>query len=221
MESKAILKRIVSQLANGTIGGMMIGIGGCVSLSCDNKYIGSLLFSLGLFAIVQFGFGLYTGKVGYIPLRKPVYLLECLFTILGNALGTFLDAFLLQQTRVFPTLSEKAMANVNAKLSDGYLSMFVLAVFCGMLMFLAVDNARISRADGGHIEKTVGVIFCVMVFILCGFNHCIADMFYLFLTGRIVDAGIYLPLVILGNSVGGMLIPLLKMLTDKPFERER
>jgi len=221
MESKAILKRIVSQLANGTIGGMMIGIGGCVSLSCDNKYIGSLLFSLGLFAIVQFGFGLYTGKVGYIPLRKPVYLLECLFTILGNALGTFLDAFLIRQTRVFPALSEKAMASVNAKLSDGYLSMFVLAVFCGMLMFLAVDNARISRTDGGHIEKTVGVMFCVMVFILCGFNHCIADMFYLFLTGRIVDAGIYLPLVILGNSVGGMLIPLLKMLTDKPFERER
>ncbi len=221
MESKATLKRIVSQLANGTIGGMMIGIGGCVSLSCDNKYIGSLLFSLGLFAIVQFGFGLYTGKVGYIPLRKPVYLLECLFTILGNALGTFLDAFLLQQTRVFPALNEKAMASVNAKLSDGYLSMFVLAIFCGMLMFLAVDNARISRADGGHIEKTVGVIFCVMVFILCGFNHCIADMFYLFLTGRIVDAGVYLPLVILGNSVGGMLIPLLKMLTDKPFERER
>ncbi|MCM1167080.1 MAG: formate/nitrite transporter family protein [Lachnospiraceae bacterium] len=217
----ATLKRTVSQLANGTIGGMMIGIGGCVSLSCDNKYIGALLFSLGLFAIVQFGFGLYTGKVGYIPLRKPVYLLECLFTLLGNALGTFIDAFLLKQTRIYAAISEKAAASVDAKLADGYLSMFVLAVFCGLLMFLAVDNARISRAENGHIEKTVGVMFCVMVFILCGFNHCIADMFYLFLTGRIADAGAYLPLVILGNSVGGMLLPLLKMLTDKPFEREK
>lgn len=221
MDSKSTLKRIVSQLANGIIGGMLIGVGGCVSLSCDNKYIGSLLFSLGLFAIVQFGFGLYTGKVGYIPLRKPAYLLECLFTIIGNAIGTFLDAFLLRQTRIFSAISEKAMASVDTKLGDGYLSMFVLAIFCGMLMFLAVDNARISRAEGGHIEKTVGVIFCVMVFILCGFNHCIADMFYLFLTNRIVDAGAYLPLVILGNSLGGMLIPLLKMLTDKPFEREK
>lgn len=221
MNSKETLKRIVSQLANGVIGGMLIGVGGCVSLSCDNKYIGSLLFSLGLFAIVQFGFGLYTGKVGYIPLRKPAYLLECLFTIIGNAIGTFLDAFLLQQTRIFPTISEKAMASVDAKLSDGYLSMFVLAVFCGMLMFLAVDNARISRNEGGHIEKTVGVIFCVMVFILCGFNHCIADMFYLFLTNRTGNAGAYLALVILGNSLGGMLLPLLKMLTDKPFEREK
>lgn len=221
MNAKETLKRIVSQLANGVIGGMLIGVGGCVSLSCENKYIGSLLFSLGLFAIVQFGFGLYTGKVGYIPLRKPAYLLECLFTIIGNAIGTFLDAFLLQQTRIYPPITEKAMASVETKLGDGYLSMFILAIFCGMLMFLAVDNARISRAESGHIEKTVGVIFCVMVFILCGFNHCIADMFYLFLTNRIVDAGAYLPLVILGNSVGGMLLPLLKMLTDKPFEREK
>lgn len=221
MDSKATLKRIVSQLANGVIGGMLIGVGGCVSLSCDNKYIGSLLFSLGLFAIVQFGFGLYTGKVGYIPLRKPAYLLECLFTLIGNALGTFLDAILLRQTRIFSAIGEKAMTSVEAKLGDGYLSMFVLAIFCGMLMFLAVDNARISRAEGGHIEKTVGVIFCVMAFILCGFNHCIADMFYLFLTSRMTDAGAYLPLVILGNSLGGMLLPLLKMLTDKPFDREK
>lgn len=221
MSSKDTLKRIVSQTANGIIGGMLIGIGGCVSLSCDNKYIGSLLFSLGLFAIVQFGFGLYTGKVGYIPLRGTAYLSECLFTLIGNAVGTFIDAFLLRQTRIFSAIGEKAMASVETKLGDGYLSTFILAIFCGILMFLAVDNARLSRAEGGHIEKTVGVIFCVMVFILCGFNHCIADMFYLFLSGRMTDAGIYLPLVILGNSIGGMTIPLLKMLTDKPFEREK
>lgn len=220
METKATTKRIVSYFANGTIGGMMIGIGGCISLSCDNKYIGSLLFSLGLFSIIQFGFGLYTGKVGYIPLRKPAYLLECLFTLIGNAIGTFIDAILLRQTRIAAAICEKAAASVDTKLGDGYPSMFILAVFCGMLMFLAVDNARISRAEGGHIEKTVGTMLCIMVFILCGFNHCIADMFYLFLTGRIAEAGAYLPLVILGNSLGGMVIPLLKMLTDKPFERE-
>ena len=217
---KEKIKTPLSQFVNATIGGMMIGIGGCVSLSCDNRYIGSLLFSLGLFAIIQFGFGLYTGKVGYIPLRKPAYLLECLFTILGNAFGTFLDALLFNQTRIGAAISEKALASVDVKLADSPFSAFILAIFCGMLMFLAVDNARISREDGGHIEKCMGVIFCVMVFILCGFNHCIADMFYLFLTGEIVHAGIYLPVVIIGNSIGGMLIPLLKMLTDKPFTRQ-
>lgn len=212
------IKTAVSQFVNGTIGGMMIGIGGCVSLSCDNRYIGSMLFSLGLFAIIQFGFGLFTGKVGYIPLRRPVYLWECLFTLLGNAFGTLADAFLFNQTRIGAAISEKALGSVNTKLADTPLSAFILAVFCGMLMFLAVDNARRSREEGGHTEKVVGTVLCIMVFILCGFNHCVADMFYLFLTGEIVNAGVYLPVVIVGNSLGGMLIPLMKKLTDKPME---
>lgn len=221
MDKKTTFKQSVSWFFNAVLGGMMIGIGGCVSLSCGNKYIGALLFSLGLFAIIQFGFGLYTGKVGYIPLRKPRYLLECLFTLLGNAVGTYIDAALLGQTRIYAEIREKALSSVSAKLDDNYLSAFILAVFCGLLMFLAVDNARISKENGGHIEKTFGTTLCIMTFIICGFNHCIADMFYLFLINHIADAAVYLPVVIVGNSLGGMLVPLLKMLTDKPFEREK
>ena len=77
MEKTSTVRKIISQFILGVLAGMMIGIGGCVSLSCDNRYIGALLFSLGLFGIIQFGFGLFTGKVGYIPLRKPRYSAEC------------------------------------------------------------------------------------------------------------------------------------------------
>ncbi len=213
-------KKSLSYLVNAVIGGMMIGIGGCVSLSCDNKYVGSALFSLGLFAIIQFGFGLYTGKIGYVPLRRPAYLWECLATLVGNALGTFIDAVLLRQTRIFPAISEKAAASVETKVGDSLVSAFILAIFCGVLMFTAVENARLSNAAGGHVEKTVGTMLCIMVFILCGFNHCVADMFYIFLTGALGKAAAYLPIVILGNSLGGMLFPLLRMLTDKPFEKQ-
>lgn len=211
------LKTALSQFINAVIGGMMIGIGGCVSLSCDNKFVGAALFSLGLFAIIQFGFGLFTGKIGYVPLRKPAYLLECLFTLLGNAAGTFIDAILLRQTRISAAIAEKAAASVAVKTGDGLLSAFILAVFCGLLMFTAVENARLSNEAGGHVEKVFGTMLCIMVFILCGFNHCIADMFYIFLTGTLPQAAAYLPIVILGNSVGGMIIPLLKKLTDKPI----
>lgn len=213
-------KTALSQFINAVIGGMMIGIGGCVSLSCDNRYIGSALFSLGLFAIIQFGYGLYTGKIGYAPLRKPAYLSECLFTLLGNALGTFIDAILLRQTRIFSAIGEKAAASVETKVGDSLWSAFILAVFCGILMFTAVENARLSNAAGGHTEKTIGTMLCIMVFILCGFNHCIADMFYIFLSGTLGKAAAYLPIVIVGNSIGGMLFPILKTLTDKPFEKQ-
>lgn len=213
-------KTALSQFINAVIGGMMIGIGGCVSLSCDNKYIGSALFSLGLFAIIQFGYGLYTGKIGYAPLRKPAYISECLFTLLGNALGTFIDAILLRQTRIFSVIGEKAAVSVESKTGDSLISAFILAVFCGILMFTAVENARLSNSNSGHVEKTIGTMLCIMVFILCGFNHCIADMFYIFLSGSLTQTAAYLPIVILGNSVGGMLFPLLKKLTDKPFEKQ-
>lgn len=213
-------KTAVAQIANGVLAGIMIGIGGCVSLSCDNKYIGALLFSLGLFAIIQFGFGLFTGKVGYIPLRKPVYIWECFFTLVGNALGTLFDALLLRHTRIDLAIEQKAQSILDAKLGDTWHSMFIMAIFCGMLMFLAVDNARISRKSGGHSELVTGTLLCIVVFIICGFNHCIADMFYLFLTMRIKEGLVYLSFVILGNVVGGMTIPLIKNLTGTPFEHQ-
>ncbi len=216
-----MLKKFIAHFFNAVIGGMMIGIGGCVSLSCENKIVGAVLFSLGLFAIIQFGFGLYTGKIGYVPLRKPIYLVECAATLLGNAVGTFIDAFLLRNTHIFATIGEKANVSVLTKVNDNLLSAFILAVFCGILMFLAVENARMCREEKAHPEKVVGVILCVTVFIISGFNHCVADMFYIFLAGQFPVSAVYLLIVILGNTVGGMLIPLLKMLTEKPFERDK
>ena len=46
-------------------------------------------------------------------------------------------------------------------------------------------------------------------------------MFYLFLTSRIGDGLVYLAFVILGNMVGGMLVPFIKMFTQTPFEKDK
>ena len=42
------------------LGGVCIGIGGVVFLSCENKVVGAVFFCLGLFAICTFGFNLFT-----------------------------------------------------------------------------------------------------------------------------------------------------------------
>ena len=44
----------LSFLADGMLSGLMIGIGCVVSMSCENRYLGAFLFSLGLFCIAQF-----------------------------------------------------------------------------------------------------------------------------------------------------------------------
>ena len=79
--------------------GLCIGLGGTVYLSCDNKILGSFLFGLGLFTILNFGFNLFTGKVGYFVNNKINYWSFLGIVWLGNFIGTFVFAKLMAATR--------------------------------------------------------------------------------------------------------------------------
>ena len=59
-------------------------------------------------------------------------------------------------------------------------------------------------------NSIVGILFCIPVFILSGFEHSIADMYY-FALARIftLEAAVYIALVVLGNTAGSLIIPLL------------
>lgn len=225
---KLKVNKWLSYIIDGILSGITLGVGGMVSFSSDNRYVGAFLFSLGLFTIVQFRYGLFTGKVGYIVNREPAYILEVLVTLISNAVGTFISAILLRQTRFFTTvvsgmeqtIEERVSAAVDGKIHDDPLSIFVLAAFCGMLMFTAVEVNRQCRAKGNFVGALFGVVFPVVVFIICGFNHCIADMFYYFFCGcpDVPDAILYFVLAVLGNAAGGMFIPAMKKLSNLPLE---
>lgn len=185
--------------------GIMIGIGGAVYLTLENKVIGAVLFGVGLYTIVLNGLFLYTGKVGDLisAKDKKAYILQLIFTWIGNLAGTALAAAAISATRI-GNLGRTAEVICKTKLADTPHSILILAVFCGILMYVAVDGFR---------EKGNPLIlfFCVIVFILCGFEHCIANMFYFSLAGAwSLRAVIYLLLMTLGNSVGGILLPLVK-----------
>lgn len=182
--------------------GISIAIGGTVFLSMENRIVGAVLFSVGLYLIVTNGLNLYTGKVGYLLGEKPEYLWSLLLIWLGNLLGTWLGAEALLHTRI-RGISEKAAVLCQVKLSDDGISLFLLSVFCGILMYGAVDGYKKTK-------NPLILFFCVSVFILAGFEHCIANMFY-FSLGRAwsVKTLGYLLIMTLGNSVGGILLPLL------------
>ena len=203
-------KKYIALILNAVLSGIMIGVGGTVYLLCENKIAGSFLFSFGLFTIVQRGFALYTGKVGYIPENSPIYIIETLITLIGNAAGTALTAYLMKLTRFSAALSEKAKVCMDNKTSDSIISQLVLGVFCGMLMYLAVDNAKESRKKNADISFVFGICVPVMIFIICGFNHSIADAFYMFSAGTFPEDIPYILIVAAGNAAGGMMIPLIK-----------
>ncbi len=209
------LESFKSILAKAIMSGIMIGIGGIVYLMVDNKYLGGLLFSFGLFTIIQCGFALYTGKVGYIPENKPIYIREVLITLLGNIIGTGVAAGLARLTRIGTTLQERASAAMDTKMNDSVLSQIVLGLFCGLLMYLAVDNGKRCKQSGSDFSFVFGTAVPVMVFIFCGFNHSIADCFYMFAANPSFKGGLYVLTVAVGNALGGMLIPMMKKLFDK------
>lgn len=184
--------------------GVFISIGGTVFLSCDDKVIGAVLFSVGLLSICCMGLFLFTGKIGYLAEeRTAAYAVTMLVTLAGNFAGTLVCGRLMAAAK--PALAEKAAALCTGKLEMSPAAVVITAFFCGILMYTAV---AVYKEKG----TLLGVVFCVPVFILSGFEHSIADMFYLFTAGIFSARAFgFLGLVIVGNTLGGLFLPALRL----------
>ena len=194
------------------VAGIFIGIGGTVYLLVESKVIGAVLFSVGLFAICTLGYNLFTGKVCYALDNKPSYLIDLILIWIGNLIGTISLSIILSFTRIYPALNEKALGIVTTKFQDQPLSLLLLGVLCNILIYLAVEGYKNNPHELG---KYLSIIFGVSVFILCGFEHCVADMYYI----SIANAWTYahaiecIVIVTIGNIIGGLLLPLIKKIT--------
>ncbi len=176
--------------------GFMIGIGGMVYLSLENRMIGSLLFSFGLLTIVVQGFNLYTGKIGFV--REMKELADMILIIPGNYIGTLLAAGIANAA----SLGIDSRALVAAKSAREPGQVFLLSVLCGVMMYLAIDNYNKSR-------QFLFVIAPVMIFILSGFEHSVANMFYFNLAQSFsLHSFAYLGIMVLGNGIGARVFSL-------------
>ena len=199
----ARLKTLVSAI----LAGMCVGLGGVVMLSVEDRVVGAVLFTLGLFVICTFGLHLYTGKVCYVFFQDKDYALNLPLIWLGNLTGTGVIAGFAKMTRI-SLIAEKAVSMCQVKLGDSLLSLFFLGVLCNMLIYLAVEGySKNPHALGKYLSLFLGVT----IFILSGTEHCVADMFYFWMAGAWSARALLCLLVItLGNSAGGILLALLR-----------
>lgn len=188
--------------------GVMIGIGGTVFLACDNRYIGAVMFTVALLGICQMRLYLYTGKIGYICYEhRRDDVATVAVTLGGNLLGTLAAGLAVGFMK--PGYIETALALCERKLTMAPMQVLVAGFFCGILMYTAVSVYK-------ERDTHMGILFCVPVFIICGFEHSIADMFYFFAARLFTGStALFLLLVVIGNSLGGMLIPAFKLLAGE------
>ena len=197
---------MLKTLGGGLCAGVLISIGGTVFLSCDNKYVGAVLFSVALVCICLKGYYLFTGKIGYMTeSHKRSDILNLITGLFGNALACILCALLIKIT--IPAVSVSAEVLCRGKLENQtVIATFIRAVFCGVLMYLAVSIFRDAKTP-------IGILFCVPVFIISGFEHSIADIFYFSVSSEFLSRSVlFIITVIFGNSVGGVLLPFISLL---------
>lgn len=190
------------------LGGMMIGIGGSVFLHINNTIIGSVLFSIGLLTILSFNWNLFTGKVGYIELnRKSIITVIAIFIL--NAFGTMIIA-LFNLHHHNTGFHIKAFELVNTKMyhftTQHWIYTLYAGILCGMLMYIAVSGWNIQK--NSDFLKTIIVMLCVTTFILCGYEHSVADMFYFLCVYNILtfEHVKFIFCVVCGNAVGAVAI---------------
>lgn len=183
----------MDKINKSLLAGIIIAFCGYCYLVIDNKYLGAFLFSFGLLTIISKNYELFTGKIYTLNISSLSDWLDKLFMLFMNFVGVFLVGIIF---RISTALRTDALWAV--KLNNTWLTTFTLSFFCGMLMFLAVTL---------HIKwhNPLYVIMPIMLFILAGCEHCIANAFYLTLVSEISGEHlIYIFINIIGNAIGGL-----------------
>ena len=190
---------MMKTLRTSIFAGMYIGTAGFGFLTAgvQDQYgslFGSILFALGLLAIVGYKLKLFTGTAGFI---KKNEIGDLLIILLGNIFGCFMMGMLTRVSPVGDGIQVAAMNIMNTRMESGAIGCGLLAIGCGLLMTTAVTFAR--------QKNFTPLLLAVPLFIVCGFPHCVADAFYYmsipFNTWTVDLLGIYLATV-LGNAIG-------------------
>jgi len=214
----------LSVFINAILAGFCIGLGGTIFLKLKDAFpggnvVGALLFTVGLFLVCTRGYSLYTGKVCYIFDNKPSYLLDILIIWIGNLLGCMLISGLENLTTLSGAtagINVTAATMVAGKMNSSLLSLFILGAFCNIFIFIAVNGFVKNPHELG---KYLALFLGVSIFILCGTEHSVADMYYMTVSKTLyaqpAQSFLRLFVITLGNLVGGVFLPLMEKLREK------
>jgi formate/nitrite transporter len=219
----------------GAVAAIMVSSGGTLDPGLTRFLAGSV-FSVGLMLVLIPGSELFTGNIlmaiGLLYNKYSFFkMLRNWFAVyLGNLLGALLVAWLILKSGLFVSggaftpAGTTAVNIANSKMSLTVTEAIARGALCNMLVCLAVIMSIASRSV---IGKIFGIFFPIMVFVASGYEHSVANMFFLpaglMVEGRFASGffGIFANLipVTLGNILGGLSIVFLHPKTEEKLAR--
>lgn len=204
------------------LGGAFATIAGSGFSGIQSSLIKGAVFPLGLMLVVICGSELFTGNCLLIAPAlsksiKPTAMLKNWGIVyIGNFVGAVIIAAavgtLVLCDKAYVGASAFTSALVSAKSDVNFGVMLLKGIPCNMLVCLAVWAAMASKAASG---KILAVYLPVFAFVVCGFEHSVANMFYITVGsiatggwgvdfGKALLNGLLAPTI--GNLIGGALI---------------
>lgn len=218
----------VGYFISAFIAGIFIAFGGFVTFTIGGyltasgetmtKVITSASFAAALSFIVMVGAELFTGNnfvMASASFAKEVKWSDTFklwgICYIGNLCGSLFAAVLFHFTGI-PTgaIGEFFASTASAKMNGDALNLFMKALFCNTLVCMAVWCGFKMKSESG---KLIMIFWCIYVFMVCGFEHSIANMTVMAvglldpngIEGITIGGYVYnLVLVTLGNMVGGI-----------------
>lgn len=215
-----------SCLLLGILAGIFIGFGGLGNIlfgqTISNidpglgRFVGAMVFPVGLMLVVVCGAELFTGNnlmtLAVIDKKITASQMFRNWTLVyfANFIGSILLALVVFYSGTLSgEAANKAIAIAESKVALEVLPMFLRGIMCNIIVVLAVWMATASQ---DIVSKIFACWFPIMLFVLCGFEHSVANMFFIpmgmLLGAKVSIAGLVLNLVVvtIGNIVGGGII---------------
>lgn len=173
------------------LAGFLIAIGGFAFLKVGG-IIGAILFAFGIIGVVKLQTPLYTGVAG-----TPIKLFTKFEILMGNICGALAAACILLLT-LDTNVIENANNIVYAKINAPWYVSLMKAIMCGAIVDISVF---LAKRDNSTIPLLIGI----PTFVMCGFNHSIADAFYIGMGCwhlGISKILLYYIIVVIGNYIG-------------------
>ena len=187
-------KKILEFILKSLLAGVLIGFGCIAFIAVESHILGSFLFSLGLLTVVIQGANLYTGKVGYMKMNWTYPLFQLLPMLLLNFIGIGVICWVFAN---FSGITLTTSSILAAKYSELWYQALIRSIGCGAMMYIAVDGYKWK-------QHPITIILPIMCFILCGFDHCIANYGYMAMNGDFFCP--QLIIWVFGNAIGSLMI---------------